>query len=411
MNMEIKLENNAAKERAPEERGQGRGPEGKRGLLWIVLLLAVAGIAVSVELTRIHVSTHTDPEFHSICALSEEVNCETVALSPYSVFLGLPVSVWGIIGYLFLAGLAISGIPKRRLHDTWPCGGLLALSVFFFTGSAVLAYISFFRIDSVCLFCAASYVINTVLLILSIAAVARRRLHPLKAVAADVGAMLRRPLLLAGVVLALAAAVGGTVLGVAPYWRGVGWDDLPELPSGVDEHGHHWIGAKKPEVTIVEFSDYECPHCRKAHRTTRALAARYPDKIRLYHRHLPLDSACHPRMKRMFHQFACHFAKAVECAGAEGKFWEMNDALFSIQNKIKSKDVDVNLLAVQIGLDRSAFKQCMASDEPMAAVKEDLDAAMEMGLRGTPTYLVNGRKYMGRIPDAVIAELLGDPAP
>lgn len=397
------------KEQQGEKKRSDRDSAGKRGIDWIVLLLAVSGIAVSVELTRIHVSTHTDPEFHSVCALSEEVNCETVALSPYSVFLGLPVSVWGIIGYLFLAGLVMSGLIARRLHDTWPYGGLLLLSLFFFSGSAVLAYLSLFKIDSVCLFCAASYVINTAVLILAVLALVRRRLHPLKAVAADVEAMFRRPFLPAGLALLFAGAVGGSEVGVTPYWGGVGWDDLPELPTGVDEEGHHWIGARKPVVTIVEYSDYECPHCRRAHRNTRVLAARYPDKVRLYHRHLPLDASCHPRLKREFHRFACHFSKAAECAGAQGKFWEMNDALFSIQNRIKSEDVDVSLLAVQIGLDRSAFKQCVNSDEPMAGIREDLDAAMALGLRGTPTYLMNGKKHVGQVPEQVLTDLM--PAP
>jgi predicted DsbA family dithiol-disulfide isomerase len=104
---------------------------------------------------------------------------------------------------------------------------------------------------------------------------------------------------------------------------------------------------------------------------------------------------------------ACHFTKAAECAGAEGRFWEMNDALFSIQDKINSSDVDVELLAVQIGLNRSAFEECMASDEPMAANKGDLDTTMEKKLRGTPIFLMHVRVFRGRLEDQVTEHSFG----
>ena len=238
----------------------------------------------------------------------------------------------------------------------------------------------------------------------------RHRLHPVQAFMADATGLLGKPIACAGLVAVLVIAVGATMRAVEPYWGTLGWDDMPELPSGTDENGLHWIGAESPKIKIVEFSDYECPHCRKAHKKTRMLAAQHPSEIRLYHRHLPLDKACHPRMKREFHRYACHFAKAAECAGAEGRFWEMNDALFSIQDKIKSSDVDVELLAVQIGLDRSTFKQCMESDTPMAVVRADLEAAMEKALRGTPTYLIDDKKFVGRIPAKVLKDLIDTPS-
>ena len=82
----------------------------------------------------------------------------------------------------------------------------------------------------------------------------------------------------------------GVLYGFVPsYWKTPGWSDLPTLASGNDERGHHWIGAADPRLTIVEFSDYECPHCRAAHKAIRVLAARHPEQIRLVHRHLPLD--------------------------------------------------------------------------------------------------------------------------
>ena len=372
----------------------------------VIAVLCLLGIAVSIELTKIHVLTHTDPEFHAVCAVSEGMNCETVALSPYSVFAGLPVSVWGIVGYVLMALLAISRAWRRHLHPMWPNGGLWLLSCVYFLTSVILAYISFARIDSLCLFCMASYAINTLLMLLSIWLLYGYRLNPVSALLADAKALFERPGLLAAIILIGGMSIGATQDLVKPYWGLEGWNDLPDLPMGVDKNGHHWIGAVNPTVTIVEFSDYECPHCRKAHKKIRMLAASHPEEIRLFHRHLPLDKACHPRMRREFHHHACNFARAAECAGVEGRFWEMNDALFSIQDKIKSSDVDVELLAVQIGLDRSAFKKCMLEKRTMTKITADLGTAMKEGLRGTPTFLMRGEKYIGRIPEATLNKLL-----
>ena len=131
-------------------------PNVPRKLLLVFGLLCVLGVAVSAELARIHVFVHTDPSYHSVCAMSEGVNCETVALSPYAVFLGLPVAVWGVVGYLAMGFLALSGIRRWRLHPAWPWGLLFALAAFSILTSAILAYISATQIASLCIFCICS---------------------------------------------------------------------------------------------------------------------------------------------------------------------------------------------------------------------------------------------------------------
>jgi protein-disulfide isomerase/uncharacterized membrane protein len=374
-----------------------------------IAVLCLAGIGVSIELTRIHLMTHTDPEFHSICAVSEGVNCETVALSAFSVFAGLPVSVWGIVGYSAMLLLALWGAIGPRLHPRWPCGLLMTLFTLALLVAAFLGYISATRIDSLCLFCMSSYAISLALFALGIAAIRKSRCGPLRALGADMRALLSRPWLIAVGVLVGGGGVWITQAAVDPYWQTVGWTDLPELPRGRDSDGFHWTGAEDPELTIVEFSDYECPHCRKAHKNIRMLAAEYPKRVKLVHRHLPLDRSCHPLMRRPFHQRSCEFAKAAECAGEQGSFWKMNDALFSIQDHVKSKDIDLVELAVRLGIGRSEFKKCMASDRAMKRVEKDLDAAIEKRLRGTPTFFIGSEKFMGRIPKKELVERLGEP--
>jgi protein-disulfide isomerase/uncharacterized membrane protein len=381
-------------------------PRSVRVLYAVIAVLCFAGVAVSVELTRIHVMTHTDPEFHSICAVSEGVNCETVALSPYSVFARLPNSVWGIIGYALMGLLALWGLTSLRLHPLWPAGALMALFLITLISSAYLAVISFTRIDVVCLFCTASYMVGSALFVFGIALLRRVRVGPIAAFVADLKALVRRPVLLAICAVVGVAPVAATQVLIEPYWDSIGWGDLPELPTGEDGDGYHYIGARDPLVTIVEFSDYECPHCRKAHKKMRLLAAEYPDEVRLIHRHLPLDRTCHPLMRRQLHPRACEFAKAAECAGEQGKFFAMNDALFSMQDEVRAADVDLAIVAVRLGLDRPRFDECMAGQEAMKKVERDIDAAIDRRLRGTPSFFLDGEKHAGLIPEQVLEDAL-----
>ncbi|MBN2525226.1 MAG: thioredoxin domain-containing protein [Deltaproteobacteria bacterium] len=376
--------------------------------MWFVLLFCLLGIFVSVKLTQIHVSVHTDPEYHSICAVSEGVNCETVAFSPYSVFWGLPVSVWGIVGYIVMGFFAAWALHSKRLHSTFGMGILFLLATFSVAASAALAYISHTRIDSLCLFCMASYAIN--LLLLATTLVGWRKIHvPVgQLIGDDLHALFLRPVLFFGLVTAAIGILGVLFVFMPTYWHTPGWSEIPPLKSGT-ENGHNWIGATNPMVTVVEFSDYECPYCRTAHKNVRLWVARFPKKIRLVHRHLPLDMACHPELHRPFHKRACEFAKAAECAALQGMFWEMNDALFSIQKSINTKDVNPMEIAVRLGLNRSEFKKCLETDGVTKRIRADVEESMKQKLSGTPTFIINNKKFMGKIPEEEFEKMLHSP--
>ena len=377
-----------------------------RRMCAVILVLAIIGIGVSTYLTHIHYATHTDENYKSVCAVSDEINCETVARSPYSVFLGAPVSVWGIFGYVMIAVFAAWGLFGRRLRDEWPVGILTALVLSAASASVVLGYISFTRIDSLCLFCMTSYGINAVLTIVIAVSLVTARINPIFAFFSDMKAFFRKPVLFAAVAVPAVGAILGLMFGITPYWQRPGWNDLPTLDTGVTADGIHWIGAKKPILTIVEFSDYQCPFCRRAHRDVRMAAGKFPDEVRLVHRHYPLDEKCNKKIHRAFHEYACHLSRAAICAAEQDKFWDMNDALFSIQDSIKAADVNVEHLAVELGLDRSQFIACMKRPEVPAEIPRDIAEGERLQLAGTPTFFINGKAYEGGVPESVIQKTL-----
>lgn len=379
----------------------------KRSLfLIIILVLSIAGIAVSIQLTSVHYRTHTDPTYHSVCAVNEKVNCETVAQSPYSVFAGVPVSVLGLFAYAMIALLAGWGLSKKRLAEAWPIGALFWLSAAAFAASALLGYISWKLIDALCIFCLALYIINTALLIACGAFFLSWRLSPLAPLIADLKALFSRPLAAGGLILCSGCVLAALIVFIPPYWQHPGWKDLPELPTGQDEQGCHWIGAENPLVTVIEFSDYQCPYCRQAHKQMRHEAAKYPGTVRLIHNHLPLDQACNEAVKRSFHDRACEFSKAAECAAEQDKFWEMNDALFSIQETVSAEEVDIDRLAVQLGLDRSAFNDCMSSEGIPECILKDIDKARQRNVKATPTFFIGAQPYPGGIPQGVLEQVI-----
>jgi protein-disulfide isomerase len=154
----------------------------------------------------------------------------------------------------------------------------------------------------------------------------------------------------------------------------------------VDPSDDPFKGPKDAPVTIVEFSDFQCPYCARVGPTLKELEKRYGDKLRLVFRDFPLP--IHPQAPKA--------AEAASCAAEQGKFWEMHDALFANQ-----KALDVAALkqrASEIGLTAEAFAACLDSGKYADEWKADMDAAQSYGVNSTPAFFINGRLVSGAKP-------------
>ena len=139
------------------------------------------------------------------------------------------------------------------------------------------------------------------------------------------------------------------------------------------------FGPADAKVTIVEFSDFECPYCSEAAKTAKQLKEKYGQKVRFVFRQFPLS----------FHSKAHLAAQASLAANAEGKFWEMHDMIFENQKKIDRADLDG--YAEKLGLDMAKFKAALDAKTFAAAVDADLKLGGEIGVGGTPTMYINGK--------------------
>jgi protein-disulfide isomerase len=161
--------------------------------------------------------------------------------------------------------------------------------------------------------------------------------------------------------------------------------DVPRMRIEVEAVGPA-RGAANARVTLIEFSDFQCPYCGKARATLSQLRTRFADDLRILYRHLPLD----------FHTEALDAAYASVCAQFQGRFWEYHDVLFDNPTKLDRKHLFE--YAKKTGLDRDDFEACLDSDAPRRRVEADLRQAQALGLRATPTFFVNGMMLQGALP-------------
>lgn len=152
--------------------------------------------------------------------------------------------------------------------------------------------------------------------------------------------------------------------------------------------GYPSMGPDDAEIVIVEFSDYQCPYCKRWHdQVLDPLLAKYPGQIQLVYRNLPLTS---------IHSDALPSAVAAMCAGDQGAYWPFHNKLFSDQYGL-DRDAFVQY-AEDLELDLEAFETCLDSGSYDDFIQEDLDFAVNMGVRSTPTFFINGLAVVGAQP-------------
>lgn len=155
------------------------------------------------------------------------------------------------------------------------------------------------------------------------------------------------------------------------------------------------FGSNDAKVTIVEFADFQCPYSREESFVIRELATKYVDKIKVIYRDFPIDEL-HPQARLA--------AEAGGCANEQGNFWALHDKMFANQDRL-SRD-DLVGYAEQVGLDKEKFSACLDSGKFKDEVEEDWQAGHNAGVRGTPTFFINGKRIEGAIPRDVFEQIL-----
>jgi len=169
----------------------------------------------------------------------------------------------------------------------------------------------------------------------------------------------------------------------------------PVFKAEVGVEGAPFLGPAAAPVTIVEFSDFQCPFCKQVVPTLTQVRSRYGEKVKLVYRDFPIDGL-HPQARKA--------AEAARCAQDQGKFWDYHDALFA--NAPKLSLGQLKTYAQQVGLDLPSFERCLASGTHAAAVQKSVDEGIRLGVTGTPAFFINGEFVSGAQPVESFARVI-----
>jgi protein-disulfide isomerase len=363
-------------------------------------VLAALGLVIGTYLAILHYQAGADGTIDSpFCGVGTVINCNTVLGSTYARLFGLPVAVWAAVTYA--AVLLISFVGHTGLLVLL-CGWTFAFSLY-------MASLSLFVIKSACLFCLTLYAVNTGLFL---SAVVLARSSALLTGGQTAYSTVGYAVLVAGLwwwQAQAVATVAPTTPVVAPTPATINTEFLRYYNSrpqvtlrGAERHTR---GPTQALLTISEFVDFRCPTCAHARVVFKQLLDGNPNEVRLIFRHYPLDQECNPALSHQVHPTSCAAAVAAECAGEQGKFWEYADLLFAEQQKAYTRQ-DLEIYATTLDLDTSRFTACLTDGQMKDLVRQDLEEAERIGIKATPTLVINGRLVEGLPTAQKLASLI-----
>lgn len=362
------------------------------------LIICLIGFILSFLLAQVGINTLTNPDYHSFCNINEGFNCETVALSSYANHFGIPNFIYGLFYYavLLLAGCFCLVDKKNRLPNYFVY--VFWLSTFSILVSIYLFSISIFIIKSKCILCIMVYVVNILLLVVSF--MTEKSSIPIlfNKLISDIKTYFKTPQrTILFIVLAIIGVCTLFYFNANPI-LGQSKETNPNLDNIKIDYSTTSVDRlvtgpeETPTITIIEFTDYECPFCSKASEEIKKVLKNNPN-IRLIFKEYPLDQACNDRMTRPFHKNSCSASLHARCAAEQGKFWEYHDIIFMNQ-----QDLSPNALeeyADSLKLDMKAFNECVKSNRHMDKIITNIDEAAALGIDGTPTFFIDGEKIVG----------------
>ncbi|MFQ5648677.1 MAG: vitamin K epoxide reductase family protein [bacterium] len=412
----MKKEQDSVPHLDPSGNPEGRDREGEtpsaldtraaRWPAWALGAVSLAGAALalyaSYQTIYIRWRGLVDP---SACSVNAWINCDAVLASSYAFFRGLPVAWWGLLYYVLILGIGLWAIFRRTDRTVLAFGGLATLLALVFTGYK--AFTLFFVLKLLCPVCVSMYLVNLALFWLFMRALGfRLRELPLflRGVFASEGGGGPRLRLLRGAafcgVLAVAVFAGGVVLADRLEKR---YFKLPEFDVAAEVENHFQQGQKtvrvhpqapvwgnpQARVAIVEFSDFQCSHCRDAAFHLRGLLWEFRDQVRFVFANFPLDPKINRYIRGNIHPYAGLAARAAVCAQRRGKFWQFHDDLFQKQQNL-SRDLMLDL-AEKYGWPRREFEREMEDIRTYVRVRSEIEYTGGI-IRSTPTLVINGRR-------------------
>lgn len=383
-------------------------PEGDRarmsGLVWAQLVVGLGGFLAAAEALRQKLLMLKNPNQQLMCDINDKVNCSKVIGSDFGEIFGIPLGAFGMAFWAVVLGVTLLPLTIA-VTRRWIAGWRLFVGTVGLAAAAALLYIVTFLLPSACVVCAIVQVLCVVYFLLALVDFVRSPKMPMRnsftafSRLALVTALVAIFPIIVGYFMTSAARAGSPAAAKTetPAPAKVDTADFEKMPKdGIyKQTGNHSVGNPAAPIQVMVFTDIECPYCQRFHfRVHEIIKDVGPDNMHFIFRNWPLP----------FHQYAARAAMAARCAGRQGKFWEYVDWAYQTMANTANNDVgrqDVfsqgGLVrrAGEMGLDRSAFSECLYSRAEQGKVDEDAAQAQKLGGKGTPFILVDGKPYEG----------------
>lgn len=362
-------------------------------------VVALIGLLISVELSIIYFNANFNSgSAPSFCSINEVIDCDAVSKTTFSRFLGVPLSLWGFGFYSFILLILLFPFHKFELFKEFkhPKSYVFTLASLSIVVSVIMAYVSSFVIQKICVLCHALYFANFLLFLLcltghSIKDLYKNTFTDLKNILSD------KKWVITAIVSALAGIIIVSLINIyQPFTP-------PKKVKEPEQVNHNYkigeigniLGSKQAQIVIKEFTDYECPFCSVSHKMMLQLTSEVKG-VRVEHYDFPLNSGCNSTVKGKSHKNACIAAYYAKAARKQGKFWDLATLFFENQSDLSEENI--LKLAQTINLDIEKLKKDAYDPELKKEVEKDFKKAESFGVYGTPSYIIGIKKYEGIMP-------------
>jgi len=384
----------------------------------LLLAFAVLGLGASSWSTYVHYSLLTVPGYTSFCDVSGAISCTQAYLSQYGSLWGVPVALGGVVYFatvLLIAGVA--GQSSARGRENVPAY-VFALSTVALAFVLYLGWASLFKLNTVCLLCATTYVAVIALFIISAGATTFPMTSLPRRASTDVARLVRSPLGLAsvaGLALGTLALLNGFprqahAQAVAPAAAASSASTAPAAaaPALTDQQKMDFLKwyEVQPRVTVpvdlegakvlvVKFNDYQCPPCRQSFLDYKPIIEKYraTGQLKFVLKHFPLERECNAAVQGDLHVASCEAAAAVVMAQSKGTADKLEEWFFANQPSLSPDKVKEGAASVA-GIKDFDAQYARA----LTLVKTDAGLGALLGAKSTPTFIINGHVIAGALP-------------
>lgn len=379
----------------------------KNKFILLALIATLIAVGIHTYLTQHYYGLKFGTiEGQSLCNINETLNCDAVSASRFSAFLGIPMALWGLVTniiLLYFLAVAHFNLVQDKVKTLRYA---LLLSVLTVLASLVMGTISLTMMSNLCIFCIATYILSFIGLFgtwkgaenLSIATLTD-----------DIKNIFTTEKWVGGFLIAIPAL---SFLGNLMYLESHGFSELEKITQ---EKIAYWQvspqqnfdltagltlqkGTSEPIMTIVEFADFRCPHCKDAAPPLHAFTKSHPD-VKLIFKPFPLDGTCNEAIKGGGDGISCGLASAVMCAEKlSQKGWAAHDYIFENQMDItNARNLDKNLqdISSAMGLNLEELTSCVKNLKTQELIRKMAKEGEVAQIQGTPTVFVNGKLLSG----------------